>query len=81
MTPEEIDEIGLKTGLLERVGANGRIFHTEASASEVRAAIRAIEAATIERLAAWIEPQRNDVPATGKEFAAAIRAIAKKEGT
>ena len=24
-------------------------------------------------LADWIEPQRNDIPATGKEFAVAIR--------
>lgn len=30
-------------------------------------------AAEREKLAAWIEPQRNDVPATGAEFAAAIR--------
>lgn len=28
-----------------------------------------------ERIAAWIEPQRNDVPATGYEFALAIRAL------
>lgn len=27
-----------------------------------------------ERIAAWIEPQRNGVPATGAEFANAIRA-------
>lgn len=39
------------------------------------AAVRA-EATLTEReaIAAWIEPQRNDVPATGQEFAAAIRA-------
>lgn len=28
-----------------------------------------------ERIATWIEPQRNDVPATGYEFALAIRAL------
>ncbi|KQB59319.1 hypothetical protein [Acidovorax sp. SD340] len=28
-----------------------------------------------ERIAAWIEPQRNDIPACGFEFAAAIRAL------
>lgn len=39
----------------------------------------AAEAATIESIAAWIEPQRNDVPATGKEFASAIRALLPKE--
>ena len=28
-----------------------------------------------EWIAAWIEQQRNDIPATGREFAAAIRAL------
>ena len=40
---------------------------------------RAIEAKTrskvIERIAVWLEPQRNDIPAIGEEFAAAIRAL------
>jgi hypothetical protein len=27
-----------------------------------------------ESIAAWVEPQRNDIPATGAEFARAIRA-------
>jgi hypothetical protein len=40
----------------------------------VAAAVAACVAAERESIAAWIEPQRNDVPATGKEFAAAIRA-------
>jgi hypothetical protein len=31
-------------------------------------------AAERERIAAWLEVQRNDVPATGAEFAAALRA-------
>ena len=29
----------------------------------------------LEAAATWIESQRNDIPATGKEFAAAIRAL------
>jgi hypothetical protein len=28
-----------------------------------------------EQCALWLEPQRNDIPATGKEFAAALRAM------
>jgi hypothetical protein len=32
--------------------------------------------AALEEIAAWIEPQRNDVAAHGFEFAAAIRALA-----
>ena len=41
------------------------------SAKAMRDAINAER----EKIAAWIEPQRNDIPATGAEFAAAIRAI------
>lgn len=33
-------------------------------------------AETREAIAEWIEPQRNFIPATGAEFAAAIRAMA-----
>ena len=38
---------------------------------------RDIEVAKVvlEAAATWIESQRNDIPATGKEFAAAIRAL------
>lgn len=35
--------------------------------------------AALEEVAAWIEPQRNDVAAHGFEFAAAIRKLAKDE--
>ncbi len=36
-------------------------------------AMEAIEAER-ERIASWLEMQRNDIPATGAEFAAALRA-------
>lgn len=41
---------------------------------ECRAFIKMLVRQTKEDIANWIEPQRNDVPATGEEFAAAIRA-------
>lgn len=37
--------------------------------------------AALEEAAIWIEPQRNDVPMTGQEAAAAIRSLAEQEGT
>lgn len=43
-----------------------------------QAAIDAAVAAERERIAAWLEPQRDYIPATGAEFAAALRAIGGK---
>ena len=41
---------------------------------EVRAFISMLVRQTKKDIASWIETQHNDVPATGEEFAAAIRA-------
>ena len=41
---------------------------------ECRAFIKMLVRQTKEDIAAWIESQRNDVPTTGEEFAADIRA-------
>ncbi len=37
--------------------------------------IQLAEKAVLEKVAAWIEPQRSDIPANGAEFADAIRAL------
>ena len=51
--------------------------------SELMSLCRAIEQAArreaLEDVAKWIEPQRNDIPACGFEFAAALRALITKE--
>lgn len=42
---------------------------------QLRARDIEVAKAVLEAAATWIESQRNDIPATGKEFAAAIRAL------
>lgn len=49
------------------------LFSAEQKAYETEA--QAVAAVVREQVAAWIEPQRNDVPATGAEFAAALRSM------
>lgn len=41
--------------------------------------IQLAEKAVLEKVAAWIEPQRNDIPAYGFEFAAAIRNLKEQQ--
>lgn len=48
------------------------------SRSALTAAIKAARAEELEELAAWISAQRNSIPATGEEFAAAVRARGAK---
>ena len=62
------------TDLIERLAADA----LEAQAREIeglRKGAALVAARERERIATWIEPQRNDVPATGYEFALAIRAL------
>lgn len=40
---------------------------------EIHTLVAAAYARGVADIADWIEPQRNDIPATGAEFAAAIR--------
>ena len=65
-----------KLGPLPRIvkRADGH-YSGEGLADAVRAYAAAEVAKERERIAAWLEPQRNNVPATGAEFAAALRAV------
>jgi hypothetical protein len=49
----------------------GEVFFYDGA--KMRAYAAAAVAAERERWCAWLETQRNDIPATGSEFAAAIR--------
>lgn len=46
-----------------------------ASATSLAELAHLIRAAERDRIATWAATQRNDIPATGEEFAAAIRAM------
>ena len=57
-------------------GANSQEYAEgvyELDKEELHALVTAAYARGVADIADWIEPQRNDVPATGAEFAAAIR--------
>lgn len=71
--PEPVDEIAQADGF--NVIGTVDVF----TAAQMRSHALAAVLAERERIAAWIEPQRNDIPACGFEFAAAIRALAHQE--
>lgn len=48
------------------------------TADQLAAAVLAARNAALEEVANWIEPQRNDIPANGFEFATAIRNLKDK---
>lgn len=59
--------------------ARSLVAATDLSAAPAEREAAAAERRGIERIAAWIEKQRNDVPMTGREAAAAIRTLLTEE--
>lgn len=78
---EQAAEIVAKTdglGLLKigTTGHNLAVSCAEAALAETQEAIRLALLTERESIAKWLETQRNDIPATGEEFAAALRKVA-----
>jgi len=81
MTQDQIERLAREAGM-EQDGAmwftpsSDPLDTMDVSTEQLARFAALVEAAERERLAAWIELQRNDVAATGAEFAAAIRGAA-----
>lgn len=79
MTRDDIIRMAQKAGFSEAwLSAGENPPHFEAPADIVERFAALVAAAERESIAAWVASQRNDVPATGSEISAAIRARGEK---
>lgn len=72
MTTRTLGQIASETMAALRAQASAQELSDPA---EQAAMWETVAAVLREKIAVWVEPQRNDVPATGAEFAAAIRSM------
>lgn len=68
----------LREPLVRQSDAAAQIALRDAQIAELTAQLDTIAQETREAIAAWIEPQRPNIGATGAEFAAAIRSAGEK---
>lgn len=75
MSQDEIIAMAQEAGMQQRIATPTEWWCWGASLERFAALVAAKER---EKIATWIEPQRNDIPACGFEFAASIRARGDK---